>query len=144
MDVKKVREDVNLKHQELHDDMLREVAVVQNDYATLYKKADIICDIVMKYVTLYESLSPQITQLYTTDNQQFGDVILMLKDLKESVLKPATSSIITPEFLSQKLTQFEAILHKQLAPLSTISNLLPTGARGTKESWRRFSCEGWR
>ncbi|CAI9261298.1 unnamed protein product [Lactuca saligna] len=52
IDVKKVREDVNLKHQELQDDM----------------------------------------------------------------------------FLSQKFTQFEAVLHKQLAPLSTISNILPTGA----------------
>ncbi|CAI9289793.1 unnamed protein product [Lactuca saligna] len=46
MDVKKVREDVNLKLQELRDDMVREVTVVQNDYATLHKKVDIICDAV--------------------------------------------------------------------------------------------------
>ncbi|CAI9286377.1 unnamed protein product [Lactuca saligna] len=56
MDVKKLREDVNLKLQELRDDML------------------------------YESLSPQITQLSTTDNQQFGEVIAMLKDLKDALL----------------------------------------------------------
>ncbi|CAI9286399.1 unnamed protein product [Lactuca saligna] len=104
MDVKKVREDGNLKLQDLRDDMVREVAVVQNDYATPHKKFDIICDVVTKYVTLCESLIPQITQLSTTDNQQFGEVISMLKDLKESVLKPTTSSIITPEFLSQKFT----------------------------------------
>ncbi|CAI9263875.1 unnamed protein product [Lactuca saligna] len=59
---------------------------------------------------------------------RFWEVISMLKDLKDSVLKPATSSIITPEFLSQKFLQFKDILHKQLAPLSTISNLLPIGA----------------
>ncbi|CAI9293826.1 unnamed protein product [Lactuca saligna] len=104
MDLKKVREDINLKLQELHDDMVREVTVVQNDYATLHKKVDIICDAVTEYFTLYESMSPQITQLSTTDNQQFGEVISMLIDLKESVLNPVTSSIITPEFLSQNFT----------------------------------------
>ncbi|CAI9278063.1 unnamed protein product [Lactuca saligna] len=52
----------------------------------------------------------------------------MLKDIKESVVKPATSSIITIEFHSHKFTQCEAIIHKQLAPLSSISNLLPTDA----------------
>ncbi|CAI9269804.1 unnamed protein product [Lactuca saligna] len=104
MDVKKVREDVNLKLHELRDDMVKEVAVVQHDYATLHKKVDIICDVVTRYVKLYESLSPQITQLSTTDNQQFGEVILILRDLKESVLKPATFSIITLEFLSQKIS----------------------------------------
>ncbi|CAI9281897.1 unnamed protein product [Lactuca saligna] len=67
-DVKKVREDVNLKLQELQNDMVREVIVVQNNYATLHKKFDIICDAITKYVTLYESLSPQITQLSTTEN----------------------------------------------------------------------------
>ncbi|CAI9302396.1 unnamed protein product [Lactuca saligna] len=36
--------------------------------------------------------------------------------------------MITPEFLSQKLTHFEAILRKQLAHLSRISNLLPADA----------------
>ncbi|CAI9270904.1 unnamed protein product [Lactuca saligna] len=72
MDVKKVSDDVNLKLQELHDDMVREVGVVQNDCATLHKNVDIICDAVTKYVTLSESLSPQITQLSTTTNQKFG------------------------------------------------------------------------
>ncbi|CAI9278062.1 unnamed protein product [Lactuca saligna] len=46
--------------------------VMDNDYATLNKKVDIICDAVTKYVTLYESFRPQITQLSTTFNQQFG------------------------------------------------------------------------
>ncbi|CAI9276980.1 unnamed protein product [Lactuca saligna] len=128
MDVKKVREDVNLKLQELCDDMVREVTVVHNDYATLHKKVDIICDAVTKYVTLCESLSPQISQLSTTINQKFGEAISMIKDSKDSVLKSATSLIITHEFLLQKFTQFEAIIHRQLAPLSTISNLLPTSA----------------
>ncbi|CAI9298075.1 unnamed protein product [Lactuca saligna] len=67
--LEKVSEDVNLKLQELRDNMVREFTVVQNDYATLHKKVDIICDAVKKYVTLYESLSPQITQLSTTENQ---------------------------------------------------------------------------
>ncbi|CAI9285985.1 unnamed protein product [Lactuca saligna] len=75
MDVKKLREDVNLNLQELCDDMVRELTVFQNDYATLHNKVDIICDAVTKYVMLYKSLSPQITQLSTSDNQQLGEVI---------------------------------------------------------------------
>lgn len=51
----------------------------------------------------------------------------MLKDLNESVIHPVQSSIITPKFLSRKFEQFKAILHKKLAQLSSISNLLPTG-----------------
>ena len=34
-DVTKVREDVNLKIQELHDDMHKEIAISQQDYVSL-------------------------------------------------------------------------------------------------------------
>lgn len=83
VDVKKVREDVNLKLQELHDDMVKAMAVVQQDYVNLHQKVYISCDVFTKYVKLYESLGPQITQLSTSDNQQLREIILMLKDLKE-------------------------------------------------------------
>ncbi|CAI9295433.1 unnamed protein product [Lactuca saligna] len=147
MDVKKVREDAKLKLQELHDDMVKEFVAVQHDYATLHKKVDIICDAVMKYVKLYEILSPQITQLSTTDNQQFGELISMLKDLKESMLKPASSLIITPKFLSLKFSQFEAI-GSVIYHFESSANRCPTcsnkGERRKEKSWRSFSCEGWR
>ena len=104
--MKKVREDVNFKLQELREDMSKEIASVQQDYSSLHQKVDIICDAVTKYVKMYESLSPQITQLSTSDSQSFVEVITLLKELKEFVVKPVSSSIITSKFLSQKFMQF--------------------------------------
>ncbi|CAH1427604.1 unnamed protein product [Lactuca virosa] len=47
-DVKKVREDVNLQIRELREDMQKELASVQQDFASLGQKIDIICDAVTK------------------------------------------------------------------------------------------------
>ena len=44
LDVKKVREDVNFMLQELREDMAKEIASVHQDYGSLHKKVDIICD----------------------------------------------------------------------------------------------------
>ncbi|CAI9274653.1 unnamed protein product [Lactuca saligna] len=82
LDVIKVREDVNFKLQELRDDMVKEVDSVKKDYATRQKKVDIICDAVIKYAKLYESLSPQISQLSTSDSQQFGGGSFIIKGNK--------------------------------------------------------------
>ncbi|CAI9303286.1 unnamed protein product [Lactuca saligna] len=56
-EVKKVREDVNLKIQELHKDMNKEILSVQHDYARLHQKVSIICDAVTKFIKMYEGLS---------------------------------------------------------------------------------------
>ncbi|CAI9289389.1 unnamed protein product [Lactuca saligna] len=57
-EVKMVKEDVNLKIQELHEEMNKEIVSVQYDYASLRQKVDIICDAVTKFVKMYEGLSP--------------------------------------------------------------------------------------
>lgn len=59
-DVKKVREDVNLKIQELRDDMVKEVEVVHHDYAYLHQKVDLLADVVKKFDKLYEDLNPKV------------------------------------------------------------------------------------
>ncbi|CAI9294418.1 unnamed protein product [Lactuca saligna] len=124
--VKKVREDVNMKIRELREDMQREVQSVQQDYASINKKVDIICEAVTKYVKLYESMSPQLTHLSKLEKKNFGELIVFLKELKQLSVKPVSTWIITPKFLSDKFIQFEAILHKQLSPLTRISSILPT------------------
>ncbi|CAI9265949.1 unnamed protein product [Lactuca saligna] len=125
-DVKKVCEDVNLKIQELHQYMDKEIACVRTDYASLNQKVDIIFDAVTKFAKLYESWSPQLSQLSTTKNKNFMEVITLLKELKELSTKPVSSSQLSSDFLLQKFSQFEDILLKQLAPLSRISILFPT------------------
>ena len=125
-EVKKVREDVNSKIQELREDMNKEILSVQPDYMYLTQKVDIICDAVTGFVKLYEGLSPQLTQISKSESENFDGVIKLLNELKEISTKPVSSPLITLEFLSQKLVQFEAILNKQLAPLFLISSLLPT------------------
>lgn len=85
-DVKKVREDVNFKIQELREDTVKEIAVAQQDYA-LNQQVDIIADVVTKFVKLYEMLSPQITQLSTQESQSLAEITSKLKYLKALMLK---------------------------------------------------------
>ena len=55
-DVKKVREDVNPKIEELCEDMAKEVTLLEHNYSSLLKKVDIIVDVVpqiMNGIVLY-------------------------------------------------------------------------------------------
>ncbi|CAI9286980.1 unnamed protein product [Lactuca saligna] len=69
---------------ELREDMEKEISVVRTEIDSINKKGDIICDVVMKFGKLYESLSPEITQLSTNDNKNFLEVFELLKELKTS------------------------------------------------------------
>ncbi|CAI9277340.1 unnamed protein product [Lactuca saligna] len=125
-EVKKVREDVNLQIRELREDMQKEVKAVKQDDASVNQRIDIICDAVTRFVKLFESMSPQFTLISEKQDKHFGDLLGLLKELKELFVKPVPSSLITSEYFSHKFLQFEAILHKQLSPLTRISNLLPS------------------
>ncbi|CAI9285071.1 unnamed protein product [Lactuca saligna] len=128
LDVKKVREDVNFKLQELREEMTKEVTVVQKDYASLHQKFDIIANVVTKFVPLYEAMTPQLSNLSTQETKNLTELSSQLTELKGLIMKSRSSSFITPKFFSQKFTHFEAILQKQLAHLSKISTLLPMDA----------------
>ncbi|CAI9303188.1 unnamed protein product [Lactuca saligna] len=109
--------------------MEKEIAVVRTEFASLNQKVDIICDVVTKFAKLYESLSPQIYQLSTTENKNFMEVFALLKELKAISSKPASSSQLSSEDLIKNFSQFEAIFLQQLAPLSCISSLLAESER---------------
>ncbi|CAI9269923.1 unnamed protein product [Lactuca saligna] len=100
-DVKKVREDVNFKLQELCQYMDKEIACVRTAYASLNQKVDIICDAMMIFSKLYESLSPQLSQLYTTERKIFMEVITLLMGIKELSTKLVSSSQLSSDFLLQ-------------------------------------------
>ncbi|CAI9293889.1 unnamed protein product [Lactuca saligna] len=136
-DVKKVREEVNFKIQELCEDMEKEISVVRTEFESINKKVDIICEAVAKFSKLYESLSPQITQLSTTDNKNFMEVFKLLKELKSLSSKPALS-ILSSEDLIQKFSKFEELLVQKLAPLSRISSLSHPQTKDGGNVW------GWR
>ncbi|CAI9278999.1 unnamed protein product [Lactuca saligna] len=123
------REDVNFKIQELRKDMSKEIAVVQQDYASLNQKMDIIADAVTKFVKLYEILGHKVDQMSKDEVQSFLEINKLLTELKDFISKPYSSPLITPEFVSQKFILFESVLHKQLTPLSQLANILPTKAR---------------
>ncbi|CAI9272208.1 unnamed protein product [Lactuca saligna] len=86
-DVTKVREYVNLKVQEIRKDMSKEIAVVQQDYASLNQKVDIIADVVTKFVKLYEALGPKVEQMSADEVKFFLNINQLLVELKGLVLK---------------------------------------------------------
>ncbi|CAI9297485.1 unnamed protein product [Lactuca saligna] len=148
-DVKKVRENVNYKLQELRQDMKKEISNVRTEFASLNQKVDIICDAVTKFAKLYESLSPHIAQISTTENKNFMEVSTILKELKTLSSMPALSSLLSSEDLIQKFSKFEALLLQQFAPLSRISSLLPTtdappASTGEQEGERKIEAGGTR
>lgn len=48
--VKRVQEDVNLKIEELRTKLAKDVATLDQSYYNLYKKVDIIADVITKMV----------------------------------------------------------------------------------------------
>lgn len=71
-DVNKVREDVNLKIEELQVDMANEVVDLSHDYSTLHTKVDIIADAITNVVKWYQYLIPKIDKNAELDVQSFG------------------------------------------------------------------------
>ncbi|CAI9298715.1 unnamed protein product [Lactuca saligna] len=70
-------------------------------------------------------MNATLTSLSAKEEQNFGELVGLLKELK-AFSSNSVSPIISQEFLSQKFSHFEAILHKNLIPLLRISSLLPT------------------
>lgn len=66
--------------------------------------------------------------MFVEDVKSFSNITQLLGELKEMVSKSGSSSLITPEFLTQKFCLFETTLQKELAPLSQLISLLPTNA----------------
>ncbi|KAL7610158.1 hypothetical protein Lser_V15G11463 [Lactuca serriola] len=123
-EVKKVREDVNMQIRELREEMTKEVKNIHQGFESAHQKIDIICDAVVQCVKMFEQLNPQMVSLSANEVQHFGELVNLLKELKE-ISSKSSSSIISQEFLSQKFLNFEAILQKHLTSLLRISSLLP-------------------
>ncbi|KAL7609544.1 hypothetical protein Lser_V15G13888 [Lactuca serriola] len=122
-DVKKVREDVNFKIQELKSDIAKDLQAVNTRQEDLHKQ-----------VAEISSQLHNLNNIPVADDQKaatmekFDILIKLVTELKSAVLQSSTSQILTPKFLSLKINTLEQAIQKALAPISNFSSLLPTGA----------------
>ncbi|CAI9275185.1 unnamed protein product [Lactuca saligna] len=127
--VKKVREAVNIKLEELRVDMAKEVAVISHDFSTLHTKVDIIAVAVTNVMKWYQSLILKVDKIEELDTKSFSkieDSFINLNDLVSKI--SSSSSLITPNSLSQKFAALESILKAELDPLANLLNLMSTTA----------------
>ncbi|CAI9282432.1 unnamed protein product [Lactuca saligna] len=59
------------------------VQEVRKDYASANQKIDIICDAVTRCVKLYEQMNVTLTTLSAKEEQNFGELVGLLKELKD-------------------------------------------------------------
>ncbi|CAI9295424.1 unnamed protein product [Lactuca saligna] len=113
-DVKTIRENVNLKIQELRDDMAKEFTALDHNYSTLHNKVDIIAGVVTKAVNWYNSLVPKFDKKVEVDVTGFGDIAKLVGELKDliSTFGSSSSSVFTTELLTQKFSFLKSNIHK--------------------------------
>ncbi|KAL7612549.1 hypothetical protein Lser_V15G06652 [Lactuca serriola] len=105
-DVKKVREDVNFKLQELKSEIIVEVS------SKVQKFAD-----VRNSEATTEETKEKLAQLFK-----------LVSELKMMVSQSSTTQILTPKFLTLKINTLEQAIQKALAPLANFTSLLPRSA----------------
>lgn len=129
-DVKTICENVNLKLQELRDDMAKEIKILTRNYSTLHTKVDTIDDAVTEAMEQYTSLVPKFKKKFDVNAINFGNIAKLLGELKDLMSKSgsSSSSLFTPECLTQKFSFLELTIHNELAPLVKLLPLMPTGA----------------
>ncbi|KAL7586161.1 hypothetical protein Lser_V15G40639 [Lactuca serriola] len=122
-DVKKVREDVNFKIQEVKSDIAKDLQAVNTRQEDLHKQVVEISSQLHKLNNI-----PVADDQKAATMEQFDILIKLVTELKSAVSQSSTSQILTPEFLSLKINTLEQAIQKALAPISNFSSLLPKGA----------------
>ncbi|CAI9281406.1 unnamed protein product [Lactuca saligna] len=110
MTVKKVKEDVNFKVEEIHTKMTKEVFKLDKNYSNLHTKVDIIDDAVKKVVEFYNSLITKVDTNLESDSKFVANLEELLGSLKESLSKLDVSPSYS---ISQSLFQ-SCFLHLKL------------------------------
>lgn len=98
--IKKVQEDVNLKIEELRQEMMKEIAKADQNYYNLHTKVDIITDAVTKLVEYHTSLN----------SKEFVHLQSVLAEVKEMISKLAIppTSTISQESISLLFSSLES------------------------------------
>ncbi|KAL7601073.1 hypothetical protein Lser_V15G24877 [Lactuca serriola] len=135
-DVKKVREDVNFKIQELKSELAKDLQDVHTRQEDLQKQIVEISSQLHKLNNI-----PVVEDQKAATMEKFDHLIKLVTELKSAVSHSSSSQILTPEFLSLKINTLEQAIQKALAPLSNFTSLLPksappvfTGVQGGEKS----------
>lgn len=125
--MKTVRENVNIKVQELREDMKKEIAALNHNYSTLHNMVDIIVDVVAKAVGLYSSLVPKFDKMAEVDVTSFGNIDKCLQELKDLMSKYDSSRtlVVSPDFFNEKFRMLESTIHKEFSPLAKFVKFMP-------------------
>ncbi|CAI9280990.1 unnamed protein product [Lactuca saligna] len=105
-EVKKVREDVNLQIRELHEDMQKEFQVVQQDYASMNQKIDIIYDAVTRFAKLFKRVQGGETKLDFMKGGEHSKVeVKKISAAKPIVVSagPVSSTVVTTAPLTKPI-----------------------------------------
>lgn len=121
---------MNLKLEEICSDIAKGVAQLDHNYSSLNTKVDIIATTMTKVVEFYTSLISKVDMKVDCDSQSVTDLKELLGNLKKLSFEVGTSSssLITPESLSQKFMSLESTIKVKLPPLMKFINLMPTNS----------------
>ncbi|KAL7609165.1 hypothetical protein Lser_V15G10960 [Lactuca serriola] len=135
-DVKKVREDVNFKIQELKSELANHLQDVHTKQADVQKQIVEISSQLQKLNDI-----PVLEAHKAATTEKFDQLIKLVTELKTAVSHSSSPQILTPEFLSLKINTLEQAIQKSLAPLTNFTSLLPksappvyTGVQGGEKS----------
>ena len=122
-DVKKVREDVNYKLQELKSELAKELQDIHTQNAEVQKQIAEVSSRVQKFVDV-----PILEAHNEETKEKLDQLTKLVSELKMVVSQSSTTQILTPEFLSLKINTLEQAIQKALAPLANFTSLLPRSA----------------
>ncbi|XP_023735583.2 uncharacterized protein LOC111883500 [Lactuca sativa] len=135
-DVKKVREDVNFKIHELKSELAKDLQDIHTKHADVQKQIVEVSSKLQKFINV-----PVLEAHKEETKEKFDQLTKLVTELKTTVSHSSSTQILTPKFLSLKITTLEQAIQKALAPLTNFTSLLPksaapvfTGVQGGEKS----------
>ncbi|XP_052619606.1 uncharacterized protein LOC128125976 [Lactuca sativa] len=127
-DVKKVREDVNFKIEELKQELAKELHDITSQNLEVQKRVDVVATALNKVITDSQSPSLILEANQKENKEKFDKLIQLVTELKTLVSQPTSQTILTLEFLSLKVNTLEQAIQKALALIANFTSLLPKNA----------------
>ena len=83
---------------------------MHSQYNSIQEKVDIIVGAVTNFIKTFQDTVPKFESKATEVKDQFAKFVELPADLKNVVSKPAQHSLLTPEFLTQKLNVLDQVI----------------------------------
>ena len=95
-DVKKVREDVNVKVEELKKEIAKDLQDINSQHLEVQKKVDVVATDLNKILTDSQSPAPILEANPKENKEQFDKLIQLVTELKTLVSQTSHQTILTP------------------------------------------------